>query len=92
MLVRKFLTQKGVIMIHLIVSIIVGAFVGWVAGQIMGTEKKGFIVNAVLGLLGGFVGGLIGNLLHIGSGWLVGMILSIVGACLVIFVFNKLRK
>jgi len=49
MLVRTVLTQKGVIMIHLIVSIIVGAFIGWVAGQNMGTEKKGFFVNAVLG-------------------------------------------
>ena len=49
-------------------------------------------MNAVLGIVGGFVGGLIGNLLHVGGGWLSGLILAIVGSCLVIFVVGKMKN
>ncbi len=79
-------------MIKIIVFILIGALIGCLAGKIMGSEKQGFVRNALLGLLGSIVGGWIGNLLKIGGGWLSGLVLSVAGACLVIFLVEKLKK
>lgn len=78
-------------MISLIVSILVGAFVGMVASALMDKESNGFILNAVLGLIGSAVGGWIGNLIGFGGGWISGILLAIVGSCLVIYVVGKLK-
>ncbi|MCR5306268.1 MAG: GlsB/YeaQ/YmgE family stress response membrane protein [Oscillospiraceae bacterium] len=74
----------------LIVSVVLGALIGFIAGKLMETKDNGFIVNAIIGIAGGFIGGLIGNLLGIGNGWIMSIILSIVGACLLIFVLRKI--
>ncbi len=79
-------------MIKFIVFILIGALIGCIAGKIMGHEKQGFIRNALLGLIGSVVGGWIGNLLKIGGGWISGLILSVAGACLVMFLIEKLKK
>ena len=79
-------------MIKFIVFILIGALIGCIAGKIMGHEKQGFIRNALLGLIGSAVGGWIGNLLKIGGGWISGLILSVAGACLVMFLIEKLKK
>ena len=85
------LTGGDHMLIKLIIEILVGAIIGSIAGKIMDKESKGFVVNAVLGIVGGAVGGWIGNLLGIGGGWLSGLILSVVGACLVIYIIGKLK-
>lgn len=68
----------------IVISILIGALVGWVAGIIM-KSKGGFIRNAIMGILGGAVAGLIL------PGWL-GYIGSVIGACLVIWVYEKFIK
>ena len=68
----------------IIISILVGALVGWVAGIIM-KSKGGFIRNAIMGILGGVVAGLLL------PGWL-GIVGSVIGACLVIWVYEKFIK
>lgn len=77
---------------NLLISLIVGAIIGSVAGKIMGKEKQGCLINIILGLLGAFVGGLIANFLHINGGMIVNLILSVIGACIVIFVVGKIQK
>lgn len=67
-----------------ILSILIGALVGWVAGIIM-KSKGGFIRNAIMGILGGVVAWLLL------PGWL-GYIGSVIGACLVIWVYEKFIK
>lgn len=76
-------------LIKLIVEILIGALCGYIAGKIM-KAKKGFWINALLGILGGAVGGFIGNLLGVGGGWLTGIVLSVAGACLVIWICRKI--
>lgn len=71
-------------MIGLILEILVGALVGWVAGIIM-KSKGGFVRNAIMGIIGGFVAGLLL------PGWL-GILGSVIGACLVIWVYEKFIK
>jgi uncharacterized membrane protein YeaQ/YmgE (transglycosylase-associated protein family) len=51
-------------MLHLIWSIIVGFFVGWIARAVMpGADHMGFWMTAGVGIVGSLIGGLIGNLI-----------------------------
>ncbi len=79
-------------LIHLLVSLCVGALCGCAANKIMKGRPKGFFRNALLGIIGGLVGGFLGNLIGIGDGWLSGIILAIAGSCLVIWIARKIAK
>jgi len=77
---------------QLLIQILLGALVGFIAGKLMDTAEKGFIMNAIIGLVGSAIGGLINHFFHFGTGFLTGAILSIIGSCILIFVVNKLFK
>lgn len=71
-------------MIRIIFGILIGALIGWLAGIIM-KSKGGFVRNAIMGILGGVVAGILL------PGWL-GYLGSVIGACLVIIVYEKVFK
>jgi uncharacterized membrane protein YeaQ/YmgE (transglycosylase-associated protein family) len=75
----------------LIVTILIGALVGWLAGMIMHI-KGGFWFNAVLGICGSFVGYLLAGAIGITASKvsLGGVIISVAGACLVIWLVRKI--
>jgi uncharacterized membrane protein YeaQ/YmgE (transglycosylase-associated protein family) len=79
-------------MLHIIWSIIVGFIVGLIACAIMGNGHVGFIVTVLIGVVGSIVGGLIARLFSKPADGALfhpaGFLLSIVGACLVIFLIN----
>lgn len=79
-------------LIKLIIEILIGAFCGWAANKLMSGSADSFLKNAILGIVGGFVGGLIGNLLGVGGGWITGILLAIIGACLVVWLYRKFVK
>ena len=81
---------------NLIIFLIVGGLIGWVASKIMGTDaQQGVLLNVVVGIVGAFLGGLI-------FGWLTGepgigmddpldigkILVSIAGACLLLFLLK----
>ena len=66
-------------MIHLIVSILIGALAGYIAGRIMGSEGS-FLHNLVLGVIGGVVGSLLLGLVGIASGRAGRLRFSVCGA------------
>ena len=68
----------------ILVSILIGALIGWVASILTGT-KGGLIKNLLVGIIGAFVGGLIGKVIPGNSNWLT-FALAVVGAVLVIWV------
>ncbi len=73
-------------------SIIIGALVGWLAGKIM-HSSRGLIGNILLGWVGSLAGNFIADLLSISSDSLAGNIfLSLIGACLVLFIYNWIKK
>lgn len=75
-----------------LISIIIGAVVGWLAGKIM-NNKQGLLMNIILGWVGSIVGNFVANLLSISSDSLVGnAALSLGGACLVLFVYRLITK
>ena len=81
----------------ILMAILIGAVAGWLAGIIM-KSKGSLLRNIILGIIGGFVGGFIFSLLHIDIAINLGpinlgtIIVSAIGACIVIFIFNKLFK
>lgn len=77
-------------LIRIIVSILVGAFFGWIAGKLMKSEGS-FWRNVVIGIAGGALGGLLGNFVGLGDGWVSSLIVSIGGPCLLIWIVNKLK-
>ena len=82
-------------MLHIIWSIIVGFIIGLIARAIMpGMQHLGFIMTTLLGIGGSIVGGLIGRLFskpEPGSSFHpAGLIMSIVGALILLFIWGKL--
>lgn len=75
-----------------IISIIIGALVGWGAGKIM-KSSHGLLVNILLGFAGSIVGNFVAEKLSITSGSMAGnIVISLAGACLVLFVFRLFSK
>lgn len=79
---------------QLLVSVLIGAVAGWLAGVIMRSKSGGLLVNIILGILGGFVGNWLFNALGMAEtrGWLGAIITSTVGAIVLILAGRILFK
>ena len=82
-------------MFHLLWMFIVGLVVGAIARWIMpGVDNMGLLMTGLLGIAGSFVGGFIARLFSKpADGAIVhpaGLILSVIGALILIFVARKL--
>lgn len=80
----------------LLIYIIFGGLVGWVASMIMGTDgQQGIILNVVVGVIGAALGSWIFSLLGIGgnvNGFNIGsFIVALVGAVVLIAIVKALR-
>ncbi len=81
-------------MLHIIWSIIIGFVIGLIARAIMpGAQNLGFIVTTLLGIGGSILGGLVGRLFskpEPGTPFHpAGIIMSILGALLLLFLWGK---
>jgi len=72
---------------HILITLLVGAFVGWLAGKIMNCEGS-WIRNIIIGVLGGAVSGFIFN----SHGWLWGILCAVLCSCLLIWISKKIFK
>ena len=82
-------------MLHIIWYIIVGFIVGLIARAIMpGAQNLSFIITTLIGIGGSIVGGLIGRLFskpEPGTPFHpAGLIMSIIGAIILLFIWVKL--
>lgn len=81
----------------ILMAILIGAVAGWLAGIVM-KSKGSLLRNIIIGIIGGFVGGFLFSLLNINIALSVGpinigsIIVAAIGACILIFIFNKLLK
>jgi uncharacterized membrane protein YeaQ/YmgE (transglycosylase-associated protein family) len=80
-------------MINLIVTIIVGAIIGWVAGRIMRT-RGGLLVDIVVGLVGALLAGwLFGKGIFTAASFdIVSVLWSLLGAVILLAVFKLLFR
>lgn len=79
----------------IVVFIIFGAIVGWVASMIAGTNREqGLLGNIIVGILGSFLGGIIMNAL--GSKGITGFdissfLVALAGAVILLMIFKAIR-
>ena len=83
----------------LIVWLIVGGLIGWIASMIMGTNaQQGVLLNIIVGIVGAFLGGVllsplfgIGTL-NQGNFSFPALLISLVGAVILLAVVNLFRR
>ena len=79
-------------LVQLLIAIAIGAVAGFLASKIMGS-KGGLLRNIIMGIIGGIVGSFILGLVGIsGSGYIGTIVVSVIGACLVIAVGRLLFR
>ena len=83
---------------NFIIWLIVGGVIGWLAGLLMG-DRQGVVLNVVVGIVGAFIGGLVFTLLGLGGSninngdfSLGALIVSFVGAALLLAGVHLLRR
>lgn len=80
----------------IIVVIILGAIVGWVAARLMG-RNEGVVASVIIGIIGSFIGSLISQLFT-GSDRsflafdMSGLIWSLVGAVILVAILNAVQS
>ena len=86
-------------MMGIIIWLIVGGIIGWIASMIMKTDgQQGIFLNIVVGIIGAFLGGWIGGMLGIGGDInsgdfsLSGLLMSLVGAIILLAIVNLFRR
>ncbi|RYZ84922.1 MAG: GlsB/YeaQ/YmgE family stress response membrane protein [Moraxellaceae bacterium] len=81
-------------MLSLIGAIIIGFFAGLIARALHpGNDKAGFIVTAVLGIIGSLLATYLGRALGwYADGEAAGFIMSVVGAVVVLFIYNLVTR
>ena len=84
----------------IIIWLIVGGIIGWLASLIMKTDaQQGILLNVIVGIVGAFLGGWLGGMLGIGGGdinsgdfSLSGLLMSLVGAVVLLAIVNLFRR
>lgn len=86
-------------MMSIIVWLIVGGIIGWLASKIMHTDaQQGIFLNVVVGIVGAFIGGWLGGMLGVGGDInqgdfsLSGLLMSLVGAVVLLAIVNLFRR
>ena len=84
---------------NLIIWLIVGGVIGWIASMMMRTDaQQGVLLNVIVGIVGAFVGGLlISPLVGVGTinqdAFSLGaMVVSLVGAVILLGIVNLIRR
>ena len=77
-------------MLGFIWTLFIGGVAGWLAGKLMGSEGS-IVRNVILGLIGGVVGSIVLGIIGIqGRGLIGGTLVSVVGACILIWIGRRL--
>jgi len=77
----------------IIIWLIVGGVIGWLASMVMRTDaQQGIILNIVVGIVGAFIGGLLfGGSINAGI-TLYTVLSSLVGALILLAIVNLVRR
>jgi uncharacterized membrane protein YeaQ/YmgE (transglycosylase-associated protein family) len=77
--------------VNTFITILIGGLAGWIASRLM-NKSAGVLFYIIIGILGGFFGSLLFGLLGFSANSLVStMIVAVAGACLLIYVIDKLK-
>lgn len=84
---------------NLIIWLVVGGLVGWLASLLMRTDaQQGILLNVVVGIVGALIAGLVltpllgGGTINSGDLSLSGLLVSLVGAVILLALVNLVRR
>ena len=84
---------------NLIIWLIVGGLVGWVASMLMRTDgQQGIILNVIVGIVGAFIGGFLlapmfgTGTVNSGDFSVGGLVVSLLGAVILLAIVNLFRR
>ncbi len=78
----------------ILIWVLFGALVGWIASMIMKTEG-GLLPNIFLGIVGAIIGGIVMRLLGfggVGGFTLYSILVAVLGACILIAIVRSMRS
>jgi len=79
----------------LIIWLIIGGVIGWLASIIMRTDaQQGILMNIIVGIVGAFIGGMIfsgGSINNAGLS-LSSFLVSLIGAIILLAIVNLIRR
>ena len=84
---------------NLIIALIIGGIIGWLASIVMRTDaQQGILLNIVVGIIGSLLGGFLlgpllggGNLLS-GSFDIMTLVVALLGAIILLAIVNMFRR
>ena len=77
----------------ILMSIIVGALAGWLAGFFISKEKGGLLWNIIIGIIGGFIGGNVLSWCGVQWGGFWGLLgTALIGSIILLWIVNLFRK
>ena len=82
-------------MLNLILWLVVGAVIGWIASMVMRTDaQQGALLNIVVGIVGAAIGGFLfgANTINSGVFSLGALLVSFIGAVILLALVNLLRS
>jgi uncharacterized membrane protein YeaQ/YmgE (transglycosylase-associated protein family) len=75
----------------LLIALIIGGVIGWLGSIVMKTNAQmGLIANVVVGIVGAWIGAWLAGMLGFGASLAGSIIMSIVGAAVLIFLLKVL--
>ena len=88
--------REGKIM-GLIITLIVGGIIGWLASIVMRTDaQQGIILNVVVGIVGAFLGNILGGMFGMGASLStfspIGLLWAFIGAIVLLSLINLVRR
>ncbi|MBU8977021.1 MULTISPECIES: GlsB/YeaQ/YmgE family stress response membrane protein [unclassified Lysobacter] len=83
----------------ILIWLIVGGVIGWIASLVMRTDaQQGLFLNIIVGIVGAFIGGWLGGMFGLGGDInsgdfsLSGLLMSLVGAIVLLAIVNLFRR
>ena len=79
--------------VPMLVTLVIGAIAGWLAGQIMKGRGLGLIGNIIVGIVGALIFGyLFGSLNLIGNAFIDSILGGTIGAVILLFAIGLIKK
>ncbi|MEA3450935.1 MAG: GlsB/YeaQ/YmgE family stress response membrane protein [Bacteroidota bacterium] len=82
----------GISIFVIIIYLIVGAVIGWLAGVIMQGKGFGFFGNVAIAIVGSILGGIIFKLLGFSTHGIWNFVSAVGGAVVLVWIINLVRK
>ncbi|MCP5181873.1 MAG: GlsB/YeaQ/YmgE family stress response membrane protein [Pseudomonadales bacterium] len=77
----------------LIATLLIGGIAGWLAGKIMRGGGFGILGNIAVGIVGSVAGGFVFGLLGLAAGgWIGSLVMSTIGAVILLWLVGILKK